>query len=128
MNKIKELSKLFEHYSSVKLAYYFGSGATGKNGPMSDYDFAVYLDENDAGKRFDIRLSLIAEISGKLGTDKVDLLIMNDIEMPELKYQIIQDGRLIYENGCHKVIVEPLILSEYFDFRHSLKQFGLTKS
>ena len=46
----KKYLPVFKSIPEVKLAYFFGSRATGDDGPASDYDFAVYLDEHDAKK------------------------------------------------------------------------------
>lgn len=125
---IKSLEKIFEFLPQVKLVYFFGSRVTGKIGPLSDYDFAVYLDEKDFKKRFDIRLDLLDKFSRLLKTDNIDLLILNDIQSPELKYSIIKDGKLIYKKEPFNLLLEPKILNEYFDFMDGLKRYGLTKS
>jgi len=38
---------IFENHPAVKLVYFFGSRAANASGHLSDYDFAVYLDERD---------------------------------------------------------------------------------
>jgi len=53
--------------------------------------------------------------------------MLNLIEGPELKYNIIKEGKLIYEKEPYKVLIEPRILNEYFDFRMSLLRYNLTK-
>lgn len=125
---IKNLIPIFEKYSEVKLVYLFGSQATGKTGPLSDYDFAVYLDEKDEQKRFDLQLSLTGELSIKLKTNDVDLVVLNDIDAPELKYNIIKDGILLLEKEPFKVVIEPRILNEYFDFHDLLLRYKLTRA
>ncbi|TSC93890.1 MAG: putative nucleotidyltransferase [Parcubacteria group bacterium Licking1014_1] len=127
-NFIKKIIPIFETYPEIKLVYLFGSRAKGKIGPLSDYDFAVYLDEKDHIKRFDIRLDLMGKISSKLKTDAVDLCVLNDIEGPELKYNIIKDGVLILEREPFKVLIEPKIMTEYIDFHESLLRYNLTKA
>lgn len=126
--EIKNLIPLFGSYPEVKLVYLFGSRATGKIGPLSDYDFAAYLDEKDEKKRFDLRLKLMGKISSKLKTDNLDLVVLNDIDGPELKYNIIKEGILILEKEPFKVLIEPMILSEYFDFHDLLLRYNLTKT
>jgi predicted nucleotidyltransferase len=126
-NQKEKICKIAEKHQ-LKLVYLFGSQATGKTGPLSDYDFAVYLDEKEPKKRFDTRLKLIAEISEIFKTDKVDICVLNDIEGPELKYNIIKEGIVIFEKEPFKIIVEPRILNEYFDFYAGLKRYNLTKS
>lgn len=127
LNKIKNLCKIFKLYPKIKLVYLFGSRANGKIGPLSDYDFGIYLNEKDLKKRFDLRLKLIAEISKELKDDKVDVCVLNDIEAPELKYNIIKNGRIIFEKKPFKILIEPKILNEYFDFHFSLLKYNLTK-
>ena len=125
---LKKIKEVFKLYSEVKLVYLFGSRANGKVGPMSDYDFAVYLDEEDSKKRFDIRLELMAKIGRILKTNHVDVVIFNDTEGPEFKYNIIKDGKVIFEKEPFKILLEPRILSEFFDFREMLRRNNLTKA
>jgi len=125
---LQQLKSIFKNYPEIKLVYFFGSRATNKNGPMSDYDFAFYLDEKNKKKIFDLKLVLIAKLSCLLKTDKIDLVILNIAESPELKYNIIKEGKLIFEQEPFKVLIEPKILNEYFDFRSLLLRYNLTKS
>lgn len=127
-DQLKKLESIFHSHPEVKLAYFFGSKATGKDGPLSDYDFAVYVDENDKKKIFDIRFALMDKISRLFQTDQLDVVMLNVTESPELKYNIIAQGRLIYEKEPFRLIVEPRILNEYFDFRHFLLKYHLTKA
>lgn len=124
----KKLTSIFKLLPAVKLVYFFGSRATGKAGPLSDYDFAIFLDEKDFKKRFEIRLDLLDKLSRQLKTDNIDLSVLNDIQSPELKYSIIKDGRLIYTREPFRILLEPKILNEYFDFMDGLKRFGLTQN
>ncbi|MGB9764090.1 MAG: type VII toxin-antitoxin system MntA family adenylyltransferase antitoxin [Candidatus Saccharicenans sp.] len=128
--KRKELSKkvlaVFERHPEVKLVYLFGSQVKAKSGPLSDYDFAVYLEERKKKRMFEIKLELISEIAQVLGSDKIDLVVLNAVEAPELKYNIIKEGKLIFEREPYKVMVEPRILNEYFDFHLLLLRNNLT--
>ncbi len=124
----KELENLFQSHPEVKLVYLFGSQATGNTGPLSDYDFALYLDPEMAEPdMFDLKFIIQDKLSRKLKTDKVDLIILNLTRSPELKYNIIKDGRLIFQTEPYRVIVEPKILNIYFDFIYSLRKYNLTK-
>ena len=67
------------------------------------------------------------KISRLLGTDKIDVVILDMAESPELKYSIIKEGKLIYEKEPYRVLLEPKILNEYFDFHSILSRYGLTK-
>jgi len=126
--KIKELDKVFKLYPQIKLVYFFGSAAKEKAGPLSDYDFAFYLDEKDEKKIFETKINLAVELSKALKTDKVDVVVLNTAESPELKYDILKEGRLIYEKEPFRVLVEPKILNEYFDFRQTLFKNNLIKT
>lgn len=125
---LQRLQELFKQYPVVKLVYLFGSQATGEVGPMSDFDFAVFLDELTNQEMGDIHLKLISDLVGYLKTDKVDVVILNQTERPALKYNIITTGKLIYEKEPYRVIVEPRILNEYFDFYYLLRKLGLTQA
>lgn len=126
--EIENIKNIFEKYPSVKLVYFFGSKATGTSGPLSDYDFAIYLDEKDAEKMFEIKFKLNDELCRELQTDKVDIVVLNLTESPEFKYDVIKNGKLIFEQEPFKVVVEPRILNDYFDFRDLLLRYDLTKN
>lgn len=120
---LKELRGIFESFEEVKLVYLFGSRARGDVGEMSDYDFGIYLEGDQK-----LRLELESKISEVLDADRVDLLILNRCEKPELKYNVIKEGELLFEREPYKVQFEPQVLNEYFDFRIMLRQYGLTKA
>ena len=122
----KAVLHIFESHPEVKLVYLFGSMARGNRGPMSDYDFAVFLGEKDKREITRIRFQMMDELSQALGTDKIDVVMLDSAESPELKYNILQEGKLIFEREPFRVLVEPRILNEYFDFNLLLRRHGLT--
>ncbi|MBM4136507.1 MAG: nucleotidyltransferase domain-containing protein [Nitrospira sp.] len=129
--KKKELDSLktvFHRYPEIKLVYFFGSRAKRSYGPLSDYDFAVYFGDIKDNRMFSIKLDLIAQISRILKTDRVDIVILNRTKSPELKYIILKEGILVFEREPFKVMVEPKILNEYFDFHKILSKYELTKA
>ena len=128
MKKIKKLNSIFRSYPEIKLAYLFGSRAVCKESSLSDYDFAIYLNMKDKKRMFEIKFKLFDRISRLFKTDKIDIVILNLTEAPELKYQIILEGKLLFEREPFKVIVEPKILNEYFDFQKLLLRYNLTES
>jgi hypothetical protein len=121
------MENLAQKMPQIVLAYLFGSTASGDRGPLSDYDFAVYLDEADPKKRFDIKLQLMGEISAALKSDKVDVVLINDTDNINLKYAIISEGKLLYEKEPYKTVVESRIMNEYFDFRIFIDKYQKTK-
>ena len=122
----KQLITFFKKNREIKLVYLFGSHAKGTAGPLSDYDIAVYIDSYDTQKLISLKFALIREVTAILKTDAVDIVILNTCEQPELKYAIITEGILLYEKLPYKMLVEPKILNEYFDFRMILERHGLT--
>lgn len=130
---VKKIESIFDIFTEIKLVYFFGSAANETAGPTSDYDFAVYFDlrldlNKDKEKMFDIKFKLMNLLSRALNTDKVDVVILNLTESPEFKYEVIKNGKLIYEKEPFSVLVEPKILNEYFDFHYLLKKYNLTKA
>lgn len=123
---IKKIIKVIKKYPQVQLVYLFGSHATGKTGPLSDIDIAIYLNEKNKKKIFDLQLQILSALQKALQTDHVDLVMLNTTKQPELKYSIIKDGQLIFEREPYRVLVEPQILHEYFDFVQMLKKYNLT--
>ncbi|MFO7929316.1 MAG: nucleotidyltransferase domain-containing protein [Candidatus Humimicrobiaceae bacterium] len=122
---LKKLKTIFKQYPDLKLVYLFGSQASGNTGPLSDYDFAFYI-EGDKKKACYTSISLASEITKILSTDNVDTVILNHTDAPELKYFIIKKGKVIYEVEPYKMLIEPRILNEYFDFRYFLRKNRLT--
>ncbi len=125
--QLEKLKKIFIKYHSLKIVYLFGSRVSGKTGPLSDYDFAFYIDEEKI-KAYYTSLEIAGKISKVLSTDKVDTVILNHIDAPEMKYSIIKNGRIIYEVEPYRVFIEPGILNDYFDFRYFLRKHKLTEA
>lgn len=114
---LEELKNLFSRYKEIKLVYLFGSQVTGKTSKLSDYDFAVYFDEKTTSlKRADIKIQLITDLMGILKTNYIDVVSMNDVLDPLLKYEIIFKQKIIYEQQLYRIKIEPVILSQYLDF------------
>jgi len=126
--QMKSIIALFEARPEVKLVYFFGSRATGTEGPLSDYDFAVYADEKDAIKIFDLKLAFMGELSCVFKTDDIDVVMLNTAQKPELKFNIINEGKLIFEREPFRALVEPRIVNEHADFMYLLKKYNLTKA
>ncbi len=123
--QLKKLNNIFGKYPDLKLVYLFGSQVSGKTGPLSDYDFAFYI-KGDKKKAYYTSFKIEGEISKVLSTDTSDTVILNHTDSPELKYSIIKDGKIFYEVEPYKLLTEPKILNEYFDFRYLLRKYQLT--
>lgn len=114
----RSVGALAEQYPAIKLVYLFGSRARGETGPTSDYDFAVYID--DAGPAaLDAYLSFVARLPKAVQSENIDVVPLRTADRPELCYRIISEGLLVYEVSPYRLIVEPKIVTEYFDFKLS---------
>lgn len=122
------LRSLASRYPSIGAVYLFGSRAIGNTHARSDYDIAIYFDENDAVKRSNILYRLSGEIARALQSDDIDIHSLRDLQAPELKYQIITQGKVIFEREPFRLIFEPRILNEYFDFLYLLRKYHLTNA
>jgi predicted nucleotidyltransferase len=121
--KLAKLRSLFRKHRAIQLVYLFGSRATGKSGPGSDYDFAVYVNPLKLTDSFDLLLSLMGQIPLILKTDKVDVVVLNDLDSILLKHNIVQDGEVLYEIPNVRLTVELAIIGEYRDFRIMEQQY-----
>ncbi len=127
-DQLQRVREIFAKYPAVALAYFFGSRATGRAGPLSDHDFAIYLDMRDTKAMFDTKFEIEAKLARTLKTDAIDVVILNLAKSPEFKYAVISEGKCIYEKQPFRMLVEPSILNEYFDFSMELRRYGLTHS
>lgn len=80
MKEDKKLNSIFRTYPEIKLVDLFGSMATGSEGPLSDYDFAIYLDTKDKTRIYEIKADMIVNISRLLKTDSIGVVIMSSSE------------------------------------------------
>lgn len=124
----KSVLRIFESYPEIKLVYLFGSTAKGNRGPMSDYDFAVFLGSKDKKMIARTQFQLMDDLSRCLKTDRVDVIMLDLVDATELKYNIIHEGQLIFEREPFRVLFEPRVLNEYFDFHLMLKRHALTRA
>ena len=96
----RTLKKYMQSREEIVLAYLFGSLVNREKGSVHDIDVAVLVSPDllsalDKAEPYGYRAKLIAEIAGLLGTDKIDLVLLNQAS-PVLLRQIIGKGRLIY--------------------------------
>lgn len=110
------LSELFETDRDVVAAYLFGSQARGTPGPLSDVDLAVWLDptlhRNDRSQKM---LSLMGDAASRLGTDEVQVVVLNDAP-PSLVHAALREGvRLVENDARQRVRLEVKAAVEYLD-------------
>jgi predicted nucleotidyltransferase len=100
---------------SIRLLYLFGSRASGAVGPLSDYDLAVLVDEEEASAE-ELLPHLAHELTVRLGAARLDLILLNQAPI-ELAYAIIAQGHLLYQRDvATRVEYEADVLSRYGDY------------
>lgn len=113
--------------SEIISVYLFGSYATGKASEQSDIDIAVLLCESVDRKKFLAKkLLLLADFSSCLGTERIDLVILNEAT-PELAYNVIKDGCMLFERkGTRTQLVDfkARTFDRYFDYMPVKKMFS----
>jgi predicted nucleotidyltransferase len=112
-DKFNDIKKIFAEEKDILLTYIFGSQITGKTGPLSDYDFAVFLSQKPS---FQFKYKLKNKLLSILDIKQVDLVILNDAPI-ELKYNVIATGKVIFQkNSIVRTEFEANTLSQYFDY------------
>ncbi len=97
----------------VAFAYLFGSMASEKPTPLSDVDIAVYLNEGDFSRK---RLELIGDLSDILGTDRIDLVILNTAP-PGLRARVVRARTVLADRQpSARNAFESRTLRVYMDF------------
>ena len=113
--QLATLGAVLVRQPAVRFAYVFGGAGRRDLRPLSDVDVAVYLD--DAVDPVQARLDLIGVVTKHLGTDEVDLVVLNQASTALLG-RILQSRQVIAEKDPflrHRF--ESLALRKFLDFR-----------
>lgn len=115
-DRILVLAAAWARDSEIAAVYLFGSRGSGHPGPRSDIDLAVTLGPSlDAAARWRKRLALMAEASRRLGTDAVDVVVLEDAPVV-LGHRVLGRGRLLCEpDPRRRAAVAERILRRYLD-------------
>lgn len=110
--------RVYARRKGLEALYLFGSTASGKRTPLSDVDIAVLLPDDLPEERYlERRLEMIAELSDLLGTDAVDLVILNRAP-PLLVHRVITRGKLVYaRDDIKRARFEARAIQEYLDLK-----------
>ena len=120
----KEITPLFKACPFIAAAYQFGSTVRGQEGPLSDLDIAILVDEERAPGDPDLlRLELLLayEIGKKFSIPEVDLVTLNH-RCLLFQHQVLKTGRLIYEaEPRYRVLFTQRVIQAYLDFQPTLE-------
>jgi uncharacterized protein len=120
--RITTLVPFFETEGDIVFAYLFGGLARKKKGPFSDADIALYVKDP---RNIDY-MGFLEKISNILGTEEIDLVILNTAPI-SLTGRILKSRRLLIDKDPflrHRY--ESLTLREFFDFE--IKERAILRS
>jgi predicted nucleotidyltransferase len=100
----------------VVAAMLIGSQARGSAGPLSDVDVGVWHEPGlDPAGRLRLRLDLAAAAARALGTDEVDVVLLNGAT-PLMRHRAIREAqRLVERDPKTRVRFEARALLDYLD-------------
>lgn len=114
---LARLAELLAPRGEILDAYLFGSRSTGSAQAHSDIDVAVYLaDAPPVTSAFGYAADLAAELMRALGTDRIDVVVLNDAP-PLLYHRVLRDGtRILSRDLAATTTREGRALSRYCDY------------
>jgi len=113
--RLPALDEALTRCPSVVFAYLFGGAATGRLTPLSDVDVAVYLDA--AADPVDARLDAIRAVTARLGTDEVDVVVLNTAPTALVGRLLATRQVILDRDPWLRHRFESLALHRFFDFR-----------
>jgi predicted nucleotidyltransferase len=128
-NLVLSIAATLEPRREILEAYLFGSHARGMSHALSDIDIAVFIDEGSAEPGlFGYQSELTATLMSALGTNSIDVVILNDAP-PLLYHRVLRDGkRLLSRNLKATTVREGKALSRYCDFAPQLAKIDAALS
>jgi len=117
----ERITEVLSARAEILEAYLFGSHARGAGQSHSDIDIAVYVDEEKTEPRlFGYRSQLTSALMSGLGTNSVDVVVLNDAP-PLLYHRVLRDGtRLLSRDLRATTTREGRALSRYCDYAPQL--------
>ena len=115
-DRIGALVRAWSGDPDLAAIYLFGSRAGATAGPRSDVDLAVvFREELGADARWRKRLDLLTDACQRLGTEAVDLVVLEDAPAP-LGHRVLKGGRLLSDTQPRRrAAVAERILRQYLD-------------
>jgi uncharacterized protein len=125
--RLPKLAGVFKQNKAINALYLFGSFAAGNVKPLSDVDIAVLLKNGvPASKYWDYKINLFSQASAVLGTDEIDLVLLNEAP-PELRYNVLKDGKALFCcNELERREFQEKAVFDYLDTRH-LREEGYSQ-
>lgn len=120
----KKIARLFRRYPYIAAAYQYGSTVRGQEGPLSDLDIAIVVEENQAPMSLEllrVELLLAYELQKELNLREVDLVTLNHQPLL-LQHAVLRTGILIYETDPkYRIPFIRRVIQAYLDFQPTLE-------
>ena len=102
----------------VAAVYLFGSRAENRESALSDIDLAVLIDPRQAAAFLELRLTLYADFSRALATNRIDLTVLNTLDNLFILDEIVRGGIVVYDNRPElRLDFEQKALHRALDFK-----------
>jgi hypothetical protein len=127
--RLAALGRIWADDPEIATVYLFGSRARGVAFAHSDIDLGLILASGlDGDQRWRKRLDLLRSATEVLGTDAVDLVVLEDAPIV-LAHRILRDGRRLDERDPHRrTQVAEDVMRRYADEEYLRRELdrGLT--
>lgn len=104
--------------------YLFGSRASSTEGPLSDIDIAVLLQQGLGKDTYNEKeLFYLGKANELLHTDEVSFVVLNKAPLT-IRHGIITDSRVLYSRDENaRMAFEEMVIDEYMDFKPVLEEY-----
>ncbi|MGQ9646974.1 MAG: type VII toxin-antitoxin system MntA family adenylyltransferase antitoxin [Thermodesulfobacteriota bacterium] len=120
----EEVAPVFGAYPFIVAAYQFGSTVRDQEGPLSDLDIAILVDDKRAPSTLDLlrtELLLAYQLQKHLGVSEIDLITLNRQRL-HLQHAILRTGQLIYDaDPKYRIRFTQRVIEAYLDFQPTLE-------
>jgi hypothetical protein len=116
--QLETIASYFRQDHNICVLYLFGSQVSGRQSLLSDVDFAVLLHPEIAkSERFLKRIELLSKMMTMFGSERVDLVVLNDAPLT-LSHKVISSRKILVENNAKmRINFEESIMRKYLDTR-----------
>lgn len=120
------LAPIFAEFPAIRRVYVFGSVAEGTAGRASDLDLALLAERGHNTLDYHhLGYDVYARLSDRLGTDRLDVVVLNATESVELRHAVVTDGKVVFDRGDDLEGFERRVRHEYEDHMRSLRRLGI---
>ncbi|MGQ9628980.1 MAG: type VII toxin-antitoxin system MntA family adenylyltransferase antitoxin [bacterium] len=124
-DKFPDLARYVEGSDDIVAAYLFGSYAQGKEDALSDVDIALLVRDEVLKRdwRWGVEVHFMGEVEDILGTDEVDVVILNKVPL-SFRFEIISTGNLLASSDEEaRTDFEVRTMQEYWDYRRIEEEY-----